>query len=199
MVLSADEGSKDWVNVGPLRRSWYWLLGLAIASAITGFIGTQFFVFESSEIAALVLRIFLIASLFGAIAANFTMCWLYYKYVLKHTVELALSNILFFYLVATMTFGACYNQLYRVNPSLFSYNQPSRMTTVLWTVPPLSYQIQRLHFLLFSALQSVNGGYYKIASHSVIVSFMGYAQGVFTIGLLALLVAAYVNRASQFR
>jgi hypothetical protein len=199
LALSADEDSKDWIKVVPLRRSWYWLLGLVTASAIIGFIGTQFAVFASSELAALILRSLLIATLFGAIAANFAMCWLFYKYVLKRTVDLALSNVFFFYLVATMSFAACYNQLYRFNPSLFSYNQPSTMTTVLWTVPPLRYQIQRLHFVLFSALQSVNGGYYQIASHSVIVSLMGYVQGIFTICLLALLVAAYVNRTSQFR
>jgi hypothetical protein len=196
LFLSADESSKDWINVDPLRRSWYWFSGLVLVAFITSLIGTQFAVFASSELAALILRIVLGVFLFGAIAANFAMCWQYYRYVLRRTVKLSLNNILYFYFASTVTFGACYSQLYRIEPSLFVYNPPPTFRTVLWIAPPLDYQIQRFHFVLYSALQSVNGGYYRITSHSVIVSFMGYAQAVFTICLLALLVAAYVNRKS---
>jgi len=199
LVLTSDEGTEDWIRVGPLRISFYWWLGSIVGYFVLTVIGLQLEIFATSKFAAATLRFVLIAILIGGIGGLFTMCRLYYAHVLRRTVGLSLNNVVFFYVAAVVMFGTCYNQLYRVNASLFSYPNPPVTPNVLWVSSPLEYQLQRLDFLLFSALQSVNGGYYRISSHSLIISALGYIQAVFTICLLALLVAAYVNRKSELR
>ncbi len=197
--MAADEGSKDWLAVGSLRRAWYCLLGSIFGYFVVTVAAYQVRLFATSEFAAAILRLVLVAVLLAGIAALFITCRLYYAYALQKTVRLTFNNIFFFYVSAVLLFATCYIQLYRVDPSLFSYANPPTPSDVRWVAPPVAYQLQRLDFILFSAIQSVNGGYYRISSHSLIISFLGYVQAVFTICLLALLVAAYVSRKSKLR
>jgi hypothetical protein len=50
---------------------------------------------------------------------------------------------------------------------------------------------------LFSAFQSVNGTYFKIRASSAGVSIITYVQSLFTISLISLLIASYVNQKTK--
>ena len=52
----------------------------------------------------------------------------------------------------------------------------------------------KIDFLLFSALHSIGGGFHKIELNSYVSSLLGWIQSLYSISLIALFIASYVNQ-----
>ena len=57
-----------------------------------------------------------------------------------------------------------------------------------------SVLLAKLDFLVFSALQTLNSTYGRIRPESALVSILGWLQSLYTLALVALLVASYVSQ-----
>jgi len=116
----------------------------------------------------------------------------YYQYVLSRGGRIFLSNVIVFYSCSVVFFGYAYLYFYALSPSSFVFGSPpvTIQPTHIQSLP-FSFTMQ---FFLFSAFQSVHGSYYRIHVNSAWASIIAYFQSLFTIALIALLIASYVNQ-----
>jgi len=113
----------------------------------------------------------------------------YYRYVLGQGAHIYLVNVMTFYVQIILWFGLTYFYLWAIAPSVFSYDVAT-VTPTLTMLPART----KFDFILFSAFQSVNGNYYRVHANSIWVSLLAYFQTLFTIALIALFIASYVNQ-----
>lgn len=196
LILLSEKGTADWVDVPSLRRLWYtffaflgllityvWILNPMLLSLADN--SESFTLF--SRIAVLCLGILLTSlSLLTSVE--------YFKYVLSKNVSIKLSNVFVFYIYSVIFFGLIYYQLWLSFPSLFAYIQPPVSHTALPITNIWGLTQMKWEFMAFSALQTVNGSFYKIQPNGLIPSLIGWVQSVYTLCLIALLIASYVNQ-----
>jgi hypothetical protein len=191
LILESDDKSSDWVKVKPLRRCFYLISGLLVLFIFNYLIGATALVttLQSSATATWLHRFSMLLISLGNIISIMLTAYFYYRYILNKGVRIYLQNILIFYFVSTLFFGYSYFYLYLIYPNSFVFN--SNPPTVASTY---THGISFLReFWLFSAFQSVNGSYYRIRVNTALASIMTYIQAVFTIVIIALFIASYVN------
>jgi hypothetical protein len=198
-MLESDEGSRDWVSVPALRRAWYLFLGGTIAFILLSIFPLLAFrpVLASTESGSFIYRLAVVTLLVLVTAGNISLAFLYFKFALGRKISIRLATIFQFYFYVTVWFGFLYYSLYILNPSFFLYDYPPVLILprVSATAPDwFAAMRMKGDFLLFSAFQTVNGSFYKIQPRSTVVSIATYGQTLFTISLVSLFIAAYVNR-----
>src|SRR5260221_4702342 len=119
LLLVADVGSQDWINVVELRKCWYAFIGLILFGFVCVVIieTTPLHGFWLvSESATLIFRISaLIQSLcFAALMMLFT--YFYYRHSIERNNKIYFENITFFYLFTTAAFFMCYNCYHSLFP-----------------------------------------------------------------------------------
>jgi hypothetical protein len=197
LFLENEEGSRDWIKVPELRRAWYLVCGLGIIAGVFA-VSTPVFrpLIGSTESATLTFRLaastLIILLIFGEIYLSF----LYFRFALNRRVAIRLGTILNFYFSITFLFGLLHYFLYTIYPDSYLYDHPqavvlSKLSTGADWWPHLKMKSE---FFLFSAFQTINGSFYKIQPRSTLVSVAAYLQTLYTVSLISLFIAAYVNR-----
>jgi hypothetical protein len=192
--LEADEGTADWVNVKALRYCWYLQLSIIPIMLILALFVPASPLLDTLRVSvsatwAYRFIIFLL-SLSQVVLVIITVFY-YYRYVLGKGARIYLVNVIWFYTMSILWFALSYFYLYLLSPNLFIYE--ASQVTVSSTMMRVPYMV-KVDFFLFSAFQSVNGSYFHIRANSALVSVLIYVQALFTISLIALLIASYVNQ-----
>ena len=195
LILASEEDTSGWIEVPALRRIWYVLSGLL------GFLVFYFLLSVplerfavKSESVTLFYRILGLCINMLLSSVILLLTWEYFRYVLSQNVRIRLLNVFVFYVYSVLFFGMIYYQLWLLWPTLFNYVDPTIRHSPLPIRDPWGLAHLRLEFIVFSALQTVNGSFYKIHSSGIIPSLIGWVQAVYTVCLIALLIASYVNQ-----
>jgi hypothetical protein len=199
LFLQSEEGTKDWVSVRQLRLSWYLTCGVSVAYAVLWVARMPFEgVLMSCAAATLVYRLGGLVLEIALEASVMLLAAQYFRFALSRKVAIRLGNIVVLYAFSTLLFGAIYASIYLIDTNCFVFSQPPFVvkatvgTGELW-----AKLVMQMQFFIFSGLQSIGGSFYRIQGHSIFVSALGYIQSVFSIALLSLLIAYYVNRESK--
>lgn len=192
MVLEADECSSGWSNVESLRRCTYILWALVVLFFLGFFLPRLLLedYFADSVTATRIYRCFMLVISLGWIILTAAFTYFYYRYILSKGGQIYFQNIFYFYMLSVIFFGFSYFYLYLLFPYWFTFDSPVPVSPTFMMIPR-SYIT---NFILFSAFQSVNGSYFRIRANSALVSLLTYFQAIYTISLIALFVASYVNQ-----
>ncbi len=179
-----------------LQRLWYSFCALALLFFLTSLVVIIPFqdLLSKSKIAVICVRAFPLCIDAALIFVLINMSIYYFKYVLEMRATIRRQNILFFYVVSVILFALMCRQLWLLFPSTFSYPEP-----------PFQYQSDiiingspviklTLDFVLFSALSTVGANYFALQTNSALSAFLTWLQGIYTLSLIALLIASYVNQ-----
>ncbi len=199
LLLESDEGTKDWITVQTLRRTWYGLCGVILAALILRFLQAPFgTILSTSEGATLAYRITNLILLLLLQGFIFLLAFRYYVYILSHKASIRLVNVVNFYVLSCIIFASIYRATYTICITTFAYNNPPTRINPVMNMPDYWGNLRMLgDFLLFSCFQTVNSTYYKIHANSVYVSILTYFQSLFTFALVTLLIASYVNQKTK--
>jgi hypothetical protein len=194
LLLESDEETADWIHETDLRRCFYasWIfliLWMLNSFVIPTALGDRL---RASVVATEVFRWSMFVIIVAYIASIMVMAFYYFRYVLSKRGGIYLRNILYFYILTVLFFGLLYFYTFTLFPNSFSFAG----VTVPTTYGQIPTSVVR-HFLLFSAFQSVNGTYFRIRPSSWLPSIITYVQSLFTISLISLLVASYVNQKTK--
>lgn len=192
LILESDEASSDWSNHTPLFRCVSVQVILMVLLVLVGFASTVVLTdfLTNSVTATLIYRTTMVVLALANVIAVIITVYYYSSYVFSKRGRMYLQNVLLFYTLSVLFFGVAYFYLYLLHPVLFVINPPSM------AIPSSLGRVSRalrFEFFLYSGLQSVNGGYYRIHPNSSIISVLAFAQTLFTIVLVSLLIASYVN------
>jgi hypothetical protein len=199
LFLKSERETSGWTRVKSLRRCWYFLFFYVFFFVLTS-IGVTVSplrrVIESSAAYTSIYRVFgiiswsIISGLVVALAA------LYFRYVIRSKHPVVFRNVINFYSFSLISWMMLYQTTYLLYPGSFIYhNPPLSPSPVL--IESGKLLLVRLDFLLFAALQSLGGSYYKIRATSILTATFVWVQCLFTFSLVALLIASYVNQKSQ--
>lgn len=197
LFLESEEGSRDWITVPELLRAWYLLCGLTLFAGAFA-VSTSVFrpQLASTESATFVFRLAASTIITLLICGETYLSFLYFRFALNRKVAIRLGTILNFYFSITFLFGILYYFLYTIHPDSFLSDHPAAVV-----LPTLStsgdwwpHTRMKGDFFLFSAFQTINGSFYKIQPRSTLVSIATYLQTLYTVSLISLFIAAYVNR-----
>jgi hypothetical protein len=123
--------------------------------------------------------------------------YIYYKHTIQDNRIIYLANIIFFYLVGVVFFCLMYLSLYCLYPALFRVDDSFPKISRTLQQSGIDNIILRIHFTLFSAFHSINGSYFRIDPNSVIISIITYIQSLFSLSLVSLFIASYVNQKTK--
>ena len=198
-LLESDQKTKSWSSEKDLRTSWYWLCGLIVALFVIGIIfkiPLRGIAGESHEV-TLIFRWLFTGLFLGFIVITFYFTYFYAKFALSHRGRLHLRTVFGFYLLTVIGFAGFYYFLYFIDPTLFSY-PGSPINPTPFTDTSLENYIMMLEFILFSAQSSLNTQYHGISANSASISVALYAQSLYTLSLVAVLIAGYVNQTFEY-
>jgi len=133
----------------------------------------------------------------GILASLIFITFNYYKYVIGRDLPVRLTNVLTFYVYGVLFFGLSYEMLYIIRPQVFVYRNPPFQVTATYSKHGLNGYLMALDFVVYSALQSLSGHYYRIEPSSIFASLLNWLQSLYTLSLLSLLVASYVNQRTR--
>ena len=202
LFLESESDTSDWVSVVPLRQSWYGLFLLAgIAVVWFHLIGPMFTGYLSASASATELfRVTGLFLFFGALVSLFFMTFNYYKYIIGRDLPVRLLNVLTFYGYAVLFFGVLYSKLYMIQPRAFVYRNPPFQVTATYGYHGLKAGcLLWIDFAVNSALQSLGGHYYRVEPCSIFASLLNWLQSLYSLSLLSLLIASYVNQRTRGR
>jgi hypothetical protein len=196
LLLESDEASADWIHHAPLRRCFYLLSGLLGLLILNNWVTPRLFE-DALHTSLFVTRLhrwsmFILCTL--SIATTIITALYYFRYVLSKGARVYLQNILYFYICAVLYFALLYFYTFTLFPNSFAFQPEPISIAPTFTRIPSSVV---LHFFMFSAFQSVNSTYFKIKPSSWLPSVIAYVQSLFTISLISLLVASYVNQKTK--
>lgn len=194
LLLVADESTRDWINVPALRRPWYAFCALALAFAgISIGIGILREVVDQSEATVLFTRVLKISILAFSTIVLIQLTVTYFKFVLEKHAAIRIENVVFFYSMSVILFGLIYASLWLIFPSTFYFPSPPIQHSTK-TISGLGLIRLTIDFILFSALTTVGAASYAISTNSVVSALISWVQGIYTLSLIALLIASYVNQ-----
>ena len=199
-LLASDKSSKPWASDKGLRTSWYWLCGwfAAFFGQILIFrIPLQGIAAQSHEV-TLIYRLLSTGLCLGLVVIAFHFTYVYAKFVLRQRGRLHLKSVLFFYSLTVVAFSKLFYFLYFIDPTLFNYPaNPVDYSPVITDMSTGNY-IMNLEFMLYSALSSLNTQYHGISANSAWVSVALFAQSLYSLCLVAVLIAGYVNQRFEY-
>jgi hypothetical protein len=196
LLLKSDEATADWAEVKILRRIWYLMCGLTMTLFALMYSGQSIFrgYLQNSPEHTNAYRIALLIMYILLEGSVITLTIHYYKYAMGEGVKIKLMNVLYFYSLSIILFGCIYMYIWLISPDLFNYNHPAVPHSFLPISDYFSLFKLRNDFLIFSGMHSVNGSFYNLSFNSIYPAIIGWIQSVYTLGLLALLIASYVNQ-----
>jgi hypothetical protein len=196
LLLKSDEGTKDWLKVRSLRRSWYVLCAISLVLFTLQVVAKPLApILSSSANSTLALRVIQLILFICLQVSVFNLALRYYNFALTKKATIKLGNVLKLYSISTLIFGFIYQSVYIIDHGSFIYHDPAfRIAQTLGTQTFFETWKMKIDFLLFSGFQTVNSSFYKIQAHSPWVSVITYLQGLSTLGLVALFIASYVNQ-----
>jgi hypothetical protein len=200
LLLESDEGTKDWVSVASLRRSWYVLCGILFAILVVLALRSPLTpILASSAPTTLAYRVAILSLLILLECAVVFLAIRYYKYIISKKAPIRFDNILLFYFFSIIVFAGIYVEIYYIAPSSFTYQNPPvpYHATIDSIIPFWTALKMYFDFVLFSAFQTVNGAFYRIQGKALFISVLTYFQSLSTLGLVSLFIASYVNRKSR--
>ena len=196
ILLLSDESTANWITDKKLLQAWYLFCGILAVL----FIERLFFHFfveygEKSSLLTFLLRAinFGLSLISIGILINMTYC--YFDFIVKKRIQISLDNVLVFYILSIVFWSFAYGYLYLLSPSYFAYVDPVVVPTQ--TAVHLSWwkaMHAQLDFLIFSALHSTGGGFYKLRFNDLVSSIIGWIQSLYSLSLVVLLIASYVNQ-----
>lgn len=199
-LLENDKTTKPWAADKSLRVAWYWLCAWVVvflALTILFRIPLRGIAGESPEI-TLIYRWTSLMLCVGVIVIAFHFTFFYAKFVLHQKGRLHLQSVLFFYVLTILGFSKLYYFLYFIQPTLFLYPaSPIDPSPLFMDMNSGNYLIN-FEFMLFSALSSLNTQYHGIRSNSAWVSVALFAQSLYTLCMVAVLIAGYVNQQFEY-
>lgn len=198
LFLEDDDSAHSWIDDPPLFSMWHLLVISLLVFFLLNVLTTSFFdYFRNSTDFALAYRVTKVVFSCYVLTIIFIFAFRYYQHTVINKRIIYLTNILFFYIAGFLCFFLLYNSLYYLSPDLFRVDNsiPSVLPTLRASGVD-SYKTN-VHFILFSAFQSVNGNYFRIFPNSIIVSILTYFQSLYTISLVALFISAYVNQQTK--
>lgn len=196
LMLVSDEGTASWVEVPVLRRLFYVICGITILIFAHILLGAGPFrdLMRSSESVTMYFRVIALI-LFSLLQTFFLLITAkYFSYVLSKNVAIRFSNVFNFYAISWIAFSLIYMYIWLLWPNMFNYLSPPISWSPILIESYWGLLKVRLDFMVLSALQSVNGSYYKIQYNGIIPSIVAWIQALYTLCLVALLVASYVNQ-----
>ena len=195
-MLETTDMTKDWSKQTGLRRCWYWLCGLFFGQIGISFVfRTMLKSFAAHSTALTFVYRLIIAAVFLFIAVlTITFAFEYAKFVTTRRNRLHFLAVLFFYALSILSFGKLYYFIYFMWPNTFVYPGAPLVPSPLLDDLGFAHWHMTTEFILFSAFQSVNGSYPNIRPESMGVSVLLYVQSLFTLMLIAVLIAGYVNQ-----
>ena len=197
IFIATDEYTSDWINIPILRNSWYALF-ISILLMFIVFIFGQALPIDTSRDAVFFYRALILFFLAISSACLLFLSFNYLRYVVKNNYQVSVRAVLDFYIFQIFFWALMYRNIYLLLPDAFYYNNPPIENTefIIRGMPSI---IISFHFLIYSAFQSLNGYFYRITCNSILPSILGWIQSLFTLSLLALLIASYVNQKSYPR
>jgi hypothetical protein len=195
LLLVSDESTKDWLSHGPLLRVWYGFCGVFLGLCLLAFSRLPLQpLLAASAHATLAYRLFVLAGVVLFEALLFLLAFNYYTMAVSQKVAIRLDNVFWFYFLSVVIFGSIYVCVYHICPGCYIYPSPP----LIHSSTSSSFDFWRnlrinCEFVLFSAFESVNGSFYRIQAQSIFVSILIYIESLFTLGLVALFIASYVN------
>lgn len=194
LFLESDKIHVDWIKEPELKTAFYFLFG-SIISPIILKLGLMAFAkpLEASETFSFYYRTTQLITLTLFLLALFVLTIKYYNFMVKGKYKVYFSNIILFYILSVAIFAFCYLTLYKMDSDYFSHeaNTYNYGKVIKYSDFNIKTSAQ---FVLYSLFQSVNTGMKQLTSNSILVSVYNYLQNIYTIGLLSLLVATFVNR-----
>ncbi|MBI2471979.1 MAG: hypothetical protein HYV59_12170 [Planctomycetes bacterium] len=195
ILLVSEEATADWVSDKKLLHAWYFICMLALAGLITRLISPIFLeLLRKSSQATFVHRGINLGFGLLLLGALMNMTFCYFNFIITKRIQIKLINIVYFYLISLLFWSYTYKCLYMLSPSSFEYTDPFIIPLQTTVSDWWSNFRTLLDFLLFSAFHSIGGGFYKIRLHSIVSSFVGWSQSLYSLSLVALLIASYVNQ-----
>jgi hypothetical protein len=199
-LLLRDKTMKSWSSNKQLRSAWNWLFAWLLgffALTIIFRVPLRNLVSKSADV-TLVYRWVMVVLSIGLIVIAFYFTFFYAKFVINKRGRLHLRSVLFFYVLTVVGFAKLYYFLYFIDPSLFLYSgSPINPSPLLTDMMAGNYLIT-LEFVLFSALNSLNTQYHGITANSAWVSVALFFQSLYTLCLVAVLIAGYVNQRFEY-
>jgi len=148
----------------------------------------------NSTLLTRIYRVSMVTTSLSVALTGIILSFFYYRHILIKRLRVSLEYIIYFYALSVIMFGIFYLCLYLLEPKFFNIVHPIYVVSQTWQRPPYYLKCE---FVLFSAFTSVNGSYYRIHANSAIVSLMTYIQSIYTIALLSLFIASYVNQKTK--
>lgn len=195
--LEDDKHLLSWRSDPNLLKMWYLLFTTIILSfsvLVIVMITPIATYMRSSKEATLVFRFMLLAFSLCIIAITVGFSSRYYVYTIVKAHAVDIVNIGFFYILACCGFFMAYFYIYLLWPGSFIVKQPTIIVSPLAQEINLESAKLRLDFFLFSALQSVNGSYFRVQINSTLISVLAYIQSLYTMSLVVLFISAFVNQ-----
>lgn len=196
LFLISDDASAHWIEVPALRRLWRMFFGVAILVPVHSFIGVVFArdTLQSSESATFYYRVIGLGLITILQFIHIFTTAEYFRFILDRKKNIIFANVLYFYAMSLTLFGFIYRNVWLTWPNMFIYINPPIHYSPFLTYDSIGNWRTMIEFMVLSALQTVNGSFYKIQFNGIIPSVIAWIQGVYTLCLITLLIASYVNQ-----
>jgi len=198
-LLLVSEGSEESVREPKVRIVWHtFFFSLLIFAALTTLFNMVIKShMEHSELAAIIYRAFYSVCLGYFIALLYLLAYRHYIYLLKTGRDLRFQQIIFFYIFGVLLFAKLYGSLFFLQPNLFTYSHPIiEPTACLMEFSLLIYALLA-DFFVYSACVTVSIEYPRIMSSSLLVSALNVMQILFSLTIVAIFIATFIQKADQ--
>jgi hypothetical protein len=192
LILILEKDSSDWPKIAILRRSAYIFSITAILTCLIRIFAPSVPIGDLSEL-TFGLRWINLLCLIVLSASFLVMAYSYFRHILNKNYPVSLQLILSFYVFSVIIWGIIYSDIYFLYPNFYQYHNPPLEYSPV-AIRSLEVAIVRLHFILFSAFQSLNANFYRIHTNSIFPSIFSWVQSLFTLSLVALVISSYVNQ-----
>jgi hypothetical protein len=192
-LLLVSDGDVEWTKAPRVRQGWHFLILLTVATFVGKYILQQI-----EPPPTLIISGYLAVIMILSLSALAYLMYQYYFCLLLPGKDLRLKGIVFFMVTAAILFSILYRELFFLNGNLFSYPAPilTSRAHMNGLAGWLSLHLTLLDFLIYSACTMLFLSYPRIASNSMLVSALNVIQVLFTVVMLSLLVATFVNKTS---
>jgi hypothetical protein len=200
-LLLISEGSEEAVRNPKVRFAWHLsffsIIFFMFWVIIKRIILIQFF--PNNPNVTAICRLFEIISIIYIITTIWFLCYRYYYYLLRIGKDLNFSNIIFFYFANSLLYSALYQIMYFIKPYLYNYPDHFIVPSSIFHNYGIDGVLSAIDFIIYSFCVSISINYPKISSASMIISIANISQVMFSIVMIALFVATFVQKADQIK
>lgn len=192
VFLKSEESSADWVKIPILRKSIFFVTISGIIMLLL-VLSSMMFPTKGNISAVFYIRCLRLFSLILFTISFLILNINYFRYTLSKNYPIRFDNIVFFYFIHIYIFATIYSDIYFLFPHFYIYPNPA-IEPSLNFIKDFKVSLVRLDFIIYSAFKSLSSNYYKISSNSILPSILNWIQSLYTLSIVALLIASYVNQ-----